>query len=103
MSHLKITDVLGSGNSIQDNYDPEKIPFDLNEALIHREASMIRAEIDLEKIKDDPDQIICKCCGFYINVLLFNLNKQGKKFDITVKTTEFSHLGPSIPLFFQVN
>ena len=55
MSHLKITDLLGSGNSIQDNYDPEKIPFDLNKALIHQEASMIRAEIDLEKIKDDPD------------------------------------------------
>ena len=60
MSHLKISDLLGSVNSVrhdatQDNYDPEKIPFDLNEALIHREASMIRAEIDLEKIKDDPD------------------------------------------------
>ena len=60
MSQLKIADLIMSGDSVlydatQDNYDPEKIPFDLNEALIHREASMIRAEMNLEKIKDDPD------------------------------------------------
>jgi len=37
----------------QDDYDPDKIPFDMNEAIFHRKASTTRAEIELEKINDD--------------------------------------------------
>ena len=37
----------------EDDLDPDKILFDMNEAIFHQEASTTRAEIELEKINDD--------------------------------------------------